>query len=103
MSQHVPCAGPIVLLCLHGCRPRAAGIGPYLEVAFFHRRTRTLLVTDAVISVPLTPPEVPRLPDPPHWPSHRACLCARRAAPIKLWSREGSSTGGALLLPGQHD
>lgn len=34
------------------------GIGPFLEVAFFHKRTRTLLTTDSVIFVPQTAPEV---------------------------------------------
>ncbi|KAJ8750330.1 hypothetical protein K2173_014245 [Erythroxylum novogranatense] len=33
------------------------GIGPYVEVAFYHKRSRTLLVTDAVIYVPRKPPE----------------------------------------------
>ncbi|KAK4279420.1 hypothetical protein QN277_011205 [Acacia crassicarpa] len=33
------------------------GIGPYVEVAFYHKRSRTLLVTDAVIYVPRQPPE----------------------------------------------
>ncbi|XP_020578668.1 uncharacterized protein LOC110023538 [Phalaenopsis equestris] len=33
------------------------GIGPYVEVAFYHRRSRTLLVTDAVIFVPRKPPD----------------------------------------------
>ncbi|PKI47941.1 hypothetical protein CRG98_031725 [Punica granatum] len=33
------------------------GIGPYVEVAFYHKKTRTLLVTDAVIFVPRKPPE----------------------------------------------
>ncbi|OAY80010.1 uncharacterized protein LOC109708840 [Ananas comosus] len=33
------------------------GIGPYVEVAFYHRPSRTLLVTDAVIFVPRKPPE----------------------------------------------
>ncbi|KAF8042136.1 hypothetical protein BT93_A0673 [Corymbia citriodora subsp. variegata] len=33
------------------------GIGPYVEVAFYHKRTRTLLITDAVIFVPKKPPE----------------------------------------------
>ncbi|KAI4389269.1 hypothetical protein MLD38_001509 [Melastoma candidum] len=33
------------------------GIGPYVEVAFYHKQTRTLLVTDAVIYVPRKPPE----------------------------------------------
>lgn len=36
----------------------SVGIGPYIEVAFFHNRTRSLLVTDAVVSVPEKPPEV---------------------------------------------
>ena len=34
------------------------GIGPYVEVAFFHKQSKTLLVTDAVIYVPERPPEV---------------------------------------------
>ncbi|KAI7741413.1 hypothetical protein M8C21_000873 [Ambrosia artemisiifolia] len=33
------------------------GIGPYVEVAFYHKRSKTLLVTDAVIFVPMQPPE----------------------------------------------
>ncbi|RDX91820.1 hypothetical protein CR513_26145 [Mucuna pruriens] len=33
------------------------GIGPYVEVAFYHKPSRTLLVTDAVIFVPRQPPE----------------------------------------------
>ncbi|TYK00636.1 T4P13.26 protein isoform 1 [Cucumis melo var. makuwa] len=33
------------------------GIGPYVEVAFYHKRSKTLLVTDAVIFVPRQPPE----------------------------------------------
>ena len=33
------------------------GIGPYVEVAFYQKRTRTLLVTDAVIFVPRKPPD----------------------------------------------
>ncbi|KAF0925245.1 hypothetical protein E2562_015960 [Oryza meyeriana var. granulata] len=33
------------------------GIGPYVEVAFYHKPLRTLLVTDAVIFVPQQPPE----------------------------------------------
>ncbi|KAG5615020.1 hypothetical protein H5410_014844 [Solanum commersonii] len=36
---------------------REVGIGPYVEVAFYHKKSRTLLVTDAVIFVPCTPPE----------------------------------------------
>lgn len=37
---------------------RSAGFGPYSEVAFFHRPSQTLLVTDAVVQIPATPPEV---------------------------------------------
>ena len=36
----------------------SVGIGPYSEVAFFHKKSRTLLVTDAVVRVPRTPPPV---------------------------------------------
>jgi hypothetical protein len=32
------------------------GIGPYVEVAFYHKPSRTLLVTDAVIFIPRQPP-----------------------------------------------
>ena len=32
-------------------------IGPYVEVAFYHEPSRTLLVTNAVIFVPQQPPE----------------------------------------------
>lgn len=38
----------------------SVGIGPYIEAAFFHKRSRSLIVTDAVVSVPLKPPEVVR-------------------------------------------
>jgi hypothetical protein len=34
-----------------------SGIGPYVEVAFYHEPSRTLLVTNAVIFVPQQPPE----------------------------------------------
>lgn len=34
------------------------GIGPYVEVAFFHKASKTLLVTDAVVYVPEQPPAV---------------------------------------------
>eukprot|EP00951_Prasinocladus_malaysianus_P018684 scaffold149803_cov39-Prasinocladus_malaysianus.AAC.1 len=45
------CVMPQVLLC-------DAGVGPFVEVDFFHKPSRTLLVTDAVICVPERPPEV---------------------------------------------
>lgn len=41
--------------------PIALGIGPFAEVALFHPRSRTLLVTDSVVSVPTEPPEIVQL------------------------------------------
>ena len=38
--------------------PIELGLGPFLEVAFFHKSSQTLLVTDSVISVPVDPPAV---------------------------------------------
>lgn len=38
--------------------PIKLGLGPYVEVALFHRETRTLLLTDALVSVPFEPPAV---------------------------------------------
>ena len=34
------------------------GPGQFAEVAFFHRRSRTLLVTDTIVSIPTTPPPI---------------------------------------------
>ena len=33
-------------------------LGQFEEVAFLHRRSQTLLVTDTIVSIPLTPPEI---------------------------------------------
>ena len=41
--------------------PISLGIGPFEEVVFFHTRSQTLLVTDSILSVPETPPEVIQL------------------------------------------
>ncbi|NDJ17146.1 DUF4336 domain-containing protein [Myxacorys almedinensis A] len=41
--------------------PVALGIGPFEEVAFFHPRSRSLLVTDAVVSIPDEPPAIVQL------------------------------------------
>ncbi|XP_002990504.2 uncharacterized protein LOC9631551 [Selaginella moellendorffii] len=55
------------------------GIGPYVEVAFFHKKSRTLLMTDAVIYVPERPPEVV---------SREALLAsARNGLAVKLLSK----------------
>ena len=41
--------------------PISLGPGPFEEVAFFHRRSHTLLVTDVVLSVPEDPPAIVQL------------------------------------------
>lgn len=41
--------------------PIELGPGPFAEVAFFHKRSRTLLVIDSVISVPEDPPAIVQL------------------------------------------
>lgn len=41
--------------------PLKLGPGPFEEVAFHHHRSRTLLVTDAIVSVPAEPPAVLQL------------------------------------------
>jgi hypothetical protein len=41
--------------------PIKLGLGTFAEVAFFDKRSRTLLVTDSVLSVPEEPPEIVQL------------------------------------------
>ncbi|GAB4198133.1 MAG: DUF4336 domain-containing protein [Coleofasciculaceae cyanobacterium] len=41
--------------------PINLGVGAFAEVAFFHKRSRTLLVTDSVVSVPEEPPAIVQL------------------------------------------
>lgn len=41
--------------------PIDLNLGPFAEVALFHKRSRTLLVTDAVVSVPEIPPAIVQL------------------------------------------
>lgn len=41
--------------------PIGLGLGPFVEVAFFHLRSRTLLVTDSIVSVSEAPPAIVRL------------------------------------------
>ena len=38
--------------------PASAGLKPYTEVAFLHKASKTLLVTDALIHISPEPPEV---------------------------------------------
>lgn len=45
----------------HGCYAGLAEYVGFPEVAFFHRQSRSLLLTDSVIYVPADPPEVIRL------------------------------------------
>jgi len=37
------------------------GLGAFEEVAFYHRRSQTLLVTDLVLAIPATPPAITQL------------------------------------------
>ncbi len=39
-------------------QPINLGLGPFAETACYHRASRTLMVTDAVVSIPAEPPEV---------------------------------------------
>ena len=41
--------------------PLDLGLGKFTEVAFYHRRSRTLLVTDTIVSIPDEPPEIVQL------------------------------------------
>ena len=41
--------------------PLALGIGRFAEVAFFHRGSQTLLVTDTIVSIPDSPPAIVQL------------------------------------------
>jgi hypothetical protein len=41
--------------------PLDLGLGNFGEVVFFHRRSHSLLVTDVLVSVPETPPEIVQL------------------------------------------
>lgn len=41
--------------------PIGLGLGTFEEIAFYHRRSRTLLVADSVVSVPDEPPEIAQL------------------------------------------
>lgn len=41
--------------------PIHLGLGPFEEVAFFHRKSQTLLLTDVIVSVPAAPPEIVQL------------------------------------------
>ena len=43
------------------CGPIDLGLGPFEEVAFFHKATKTLLVTDTIVSVPDEPPAILQL------------------------------------------
>ncbi len=41
--------------------PIDLGLGPFEEVAFYHRASRSLLITDSVVSVPEDPPAIVQL------------------------------------------
>ncbi|MEO1133373.1 MAG: DUF4336 domain-containing protein, partial [Cyanobacteria bacterium J06639_1] len=41
--------------------PISLGLGPFVEVALFHKRSRSLLLTDTIVSIPDEPPEIVQL------------------------------------------
>lgn len=41
--------------------PISLGLGPFGEVAFYHRASHSLLLTDTIVSIPATPPEIVEL------------------------------------------
>jgi hypothetical protein len=41
--------------------PIHLGLGPFEEVAFFHKKSQTLLLTDVIVSVSAAPPEIVQL------------------------------------------
>lgn len=41
--------------------PISLGLGPFVEVAFFHKRSRSLLLTDTIVSIPDEPPAIVQL------------------------------------------
>ncbi len=45
----------------HVLGPVNLGLGPFSEVAFFHRASKSLLVTDSVVSIPADPPPIVQL------------------------------------------
>lgn len=45
--------------------PIALGLGHFSELALLHRRSRTLLLTDTLVSIPETPPEIVQLDPAP--------------------------------------
>ena len=51
------CRSDEVLAAVGGA---SAGVGPYVEVVFLHKQSKTLILTDAVVCVPPTPPQVVR-------------------------------------------
>jgi hypothetical protein len=54
-SSQVPFADQVDYVAL---QPINLGLGPFAETACYHRASRTLMVTDSVVSIPKEPPEV---------------------------------------------
>ncbi len=54
-SSQVPFADQVDYAIL---QPINLGLGPFAETACYHRASRTLMVTDAVVSIPKDPPEI---------------------------------------------
>jgi hypothetical protein len=58
LSQNLPFSDEFEIAILG---PINLGIGPFEEVALCHKRSRTLLVTDSVVSIPAEPPAIVQL------------------------------------------
>ncbi|ERN43031.1 hypothetical protein KR51_00003470 [Rubidibacter lacunae KORDI 51-2] len=54
-SRDAPFADEFDYACLG---PIQLGLGPFAEVAFYHRRSRALFTTDTILSLPADPPPV---------------------------------------------
>ena len=59
------------------------GIGPFVEAAFFHRASRSLLVTDIVVAVPREPP----------------AICISNPAPLLVRAKPRSASPPEVRLP----
>jgi Domain of unknown function (DUF4336) len=56
-ASDMACCARLGATCENGMR-LVVGVGPYSEVALFHKASRTLLLVDAAVSVPKQPPPV---------------------------------------------
>ncbi len=74
--------------------PIDLGLRPFSEVAFLHRRSRTLLVTDTIISIPEEPPAIVQL-DP-----YPLLYHARESARDRIEDTPANRRKVAVYFPG---